>query len=127
MLGLLDDVSSELGGRGVPHALIGAGALAVHGVSRSTFDLDLLATDRAVLAPAFWTPLATRGDAVDVRVGDDDDPLAQDHGPRGARALTAPRLQFRVPRPWVSSSTSEASSSSTRLSRLATSGSASTR
>jgi hypothetical protein len=76
MLGLLDDVSSQLGGRGVPHALIGAGALAVHGVSRSTFGLDLLVTDRAVLSPAFWAPLAARGDGVDVRAGDDDDPLA---------------------------------------------------
>jgi hypothetical protein len=76
MLGLLDDVSRELGGHGLPHALIGAGALAVHGVGRSTFDLDLLVTDRAVLSPVFWAPLAARGDGVDVRAGDDDDPLA---------------------------------------------------
>jgi hypothetical protein len=72
MLGLLDDVSSELSS----HGLIGAGALAVHGVSRSTWDLDLLVTERAVLAPSFWAPLAGKGDAVDIRVGDDDDPLA---------------------------------------------------
>jgi hypothetical protein len=76
MLGLLDDVSRELTARGLPHALIGAGALAVLGVSRSTFDLDLLVTDRAVLAAAFWAPFAGQGGEVDLRVGDDDDPLA---------------------------------------------------
>jgi hypothetical protein len=76
MLGLLDDVSRELSAHGVRHALIGAGALAVHGVSRSTFDLDLLVTDRAVLASSFWGRLAGQDDILDVRVGDDDDPLA---------------------------------------------------
>ncbi len=76
MLGLLDDVSRELTAHAVRHALIGAGALAVHGVSRSTFDLDLLVTDRAVLASSFWGRLAGHGDTLDVRVGDDDDPLA---------------------------------------------------
>jgi hypothetical protein len=76
MLGLLDDVSRKLSAGGVPHALIGAGAMAVHGVGRSTFDLDLLVTDRAVLAPAFWASLAGRGDGLDVRAGDDEDPLA---------------------------------------------------
>jgi hypothetical protein len=34
---------------GVRLGLIGAAALAVHGVARSTFDLDLLTTDPAVL------------------------------------------------------------------------------
>jgi hypothetical protein len=76
MLGLLGDVSRELTAHNLPYALIGAGALAVHGVSRSTFDLDLLVTDRTVLAAAFWAPLAGQGGDVDIRVGDDDDPLA---------------------------------------------------
>lgn len=35
MLELLARVSAELAAREIPHALIGAGALAVHGVSRS--------------------------------------------------------------------------------------------
>ena len=59
----------------VPHALIGAAALAVHGVSRATLDQDLLVMDQRVLVPAFWDPLRTEM-AVDVRGGDIDDPLA---------------------------------------------------
>lgn len=76
MLRLLEEVSGELAARGIAHGLIGAGALAVHGVSRSTFDLDLLVTDRKILARAFWDPLTGRGAVADVRVGDDEDPLA---------------------------------------------------
>jgi len=59
----------------VPYALIGAAALAIHGVSRSTVDLDLLVTDRRVLDPTLWNALSD--DVVrDVRVGDAADPLA---------------------------------------------------
>jgi hypothetical protein len=76
MLGLLDDVARELSSGGVAHALIGAGALAFHGVSRSTFDLDLLVTDGVVLHAGFWGRLAGLGVGLDLRVGDDDDPLA---------------------------------------------------
>jgi hypothetical protein len=75
VLRLLSDVSRQLTTRGVRHALIGAGALAVHGVSRSTFDLDLLVTDPAVLAAGSWSALGA-GVAVDTRRGDADDPLA---------------------------------------------------
>jgi hypothetical protein len=64
-----------LSDRGTPHALIGAAALAVHGVSRSTLDQDLLVDDSRVLDSDFWRPLA--GEAVvDIRRGDSDDPLA---------------------------------------------------
>ncbi|MBK9515747.1 MAG: hypothetical protein IPO09_00060 [Anaeromyxobacter sp.] len=76
MEALLEEVSRHLSGRGVRHALIGAGALAVHGVSRSTFDLDLLVTDQAVLQAAFWAELAAAGAAVETHLGDHDDPLA---------------------------------------------------
>lgn len=71
---LLERVSGFLEQAGVAHALIGAGALAVHGVSRSTVDQDLLTTDTRVLADAFWEPLD--GVRADVRRGDSDDPLA---------------------------------------------------
>lgn len=76
MLAALEAASAELARHSVPHALIGAGAMAAHGVVRSTDDLDLLVTDRAVLAPGFWDDLPRQGYTVEVRIGDDADPLA---------------------------------------------------
>ncbi len=76
MLDLLAQVSAELASRGISHALVGAGALAVHGIARSTFDVDLFTTDRATLRSDAWAALAARGVTVDVRLGDDADPLA---------------------------------------------------
>ena len=72
---LLDRVVAHLVGRQIAHALIGATALAVHGVSRSTLDQDLLVIDRGVLHPDFWLALGTDV-AVDARTGDTTDPLA---------------------------------------------------
>ena len=72
---LLESVSDYLQQRTVSHAMIGAAALALHGISRSTFDQDILVTDARVLADAFWRQLDTRAH-VDVRRGDADDPLA---------------------------------------------------
>lgn len=71
---LLDRIADHLERTGVPFALIGAGALAVHGVSRSTLDLDLLAVDPRPLDPAFWSLPADV--TVDIRRGDAADPLA---------------------------------------------------
>ncbi len=76
MLGLLRDISAFLTARSVPHALVGAAALAVHGVSRSTFDADLFTTDATVLSASAWGALLERGVGVDTRVGAYDDPLA---------------------------------------------------
>jgi len=59
----------------MPHALIGAAALAVHGVSRSTFDQDILVTDTRALTSLIWTPISDHA-RVDIRRGDADDPLA---------------------------------------------------
>lgn len=72
---LLEHVDARLVEGGVLHALIGATALAAHGICRSTIDHDLLVTDSRVLDPAFWEPLPPTS-TVDVRIGDDDDPLA---------------------------------------------------
>jgi len=72
----LSEVVSLLSDNGVPHAMIGATALAALGASRSTQDIDLLTTDRSVLSRAFWSPLEAAGAEVDVREGDMDDPLA---------------------------------------------------
>jgi hypothetical protein len=73
---LLERVVARLEARGVQSALIGAAALAAAGVARSTFDIDLMVSDVAVLRDDFWTPLREAGAAVDVRRGDADDPLA---------------------------------------------------
>jgi hypothetical protein len=60
----------------VPYALIGAVALSLYGISRSTLDIDLLVTDRRVLEPDFWSDLDATGVRVDARRGDADDPLS---------------------------------------------------
>lgn len=73
---LLALVVRALESHGVAHAVIGATALAVHGVSRSTADIDLLVTDRRCFDAAIWGPLETTGATVDLRRGDADDPLA---------------------------------------------------
>ena len=72
---LLDEVAAVLSQRGIPHALIGAAALAVYGVSRSTLDQDLLVDDVRVLDSEFWLALAVHAN-IDIRRGDADDPLA---------------------------------------------------
>lgn len=74
-MSLLDRVAGLLADRAVLHALIGAAALAVRGIARSTFDVDMLTTDARVLDASFWAPLAADCE-VDVRRGDGDDPLA---------------------------------------------------
>ena len=74
---LLPLVIAVLDRVGARYALIGAAALAAHGVARSTFDVDLLTTDADVLDPAVWAEAASDpGINVSVRKGDADDPLA---------------------------------------------------
>jgi hypothetical protein len=72
---LLEEIDRFLSDQRIDHALIGAAALAVHGVSRSTVDQDLLVLDTRVLDAPFWVPLERRM-AVDIRRGDMEDPLA---------------------------------------------------
>ena len=72
---ILTLVADTLDRNHVPFALIGAAALAIHGVSRSTLAIDMLVTDRRVLDPSFWRELG-EGIGRDIRVGDASDPLA---------------------------------------------------
>jgi predicted nucleotidyltransferase len=72
----LEGVVKVLDHAGVAYAVIGAAALAARGAARSTLDVDLLTTDRAVLTSSFWSLSSDVGDAIDVRKGDADDPLA---------------------------------------------------
>jgi len=60
----------------VPHALIGAAAMAVRGVSRSTADVDLLSVDAGMLRREVWATFEARGLLLRVLKGDSDDPLA---------------------------------------------------
>jgi hypothetical protein len=71
---LLERVAAVLQTSGMAHALIGAAALAAHGISRSTLDQDLLVVDERALDPALWRALPDT--SVDVRPGASDDPLA---------------------------------------------------
>jgi len=75
MTALLQRVVDLLRSRSIPHALAGAAAMAFHGVSRSTADLDLLVCDPSVLADDVWRAFRESGIAVEVRRGDDSDPL----------------------------------------------------
>jgi hypothetical protein len=75
-MSLLADVLDTLRKADVHHALIGAAALAVHGVSRSTADVDVLTMDGSVLRDEMWAGVRGSGRTVQVIRGDADDPLA---------------------------------------------------
>ena len=75
-MSLLARVSQLLDTHGIDHALIGAAALAAHGVARATADLDLFATDARCLSEALWVELRSTATTVEVRLGDESDPLA---------------------------------------------------
>jgi hypothetical protein len=78
--------------------VIGAAAMAVHGIVRSTADLDVLVTDASCLDAAAWDSLRARGVDVDVKTGDAADPLA---GVVRCRAAGEPPLDVVVGRaPW---------------------------
>lgn len=94
-MSLLAEVVSLLVSRGVPHALIGAAAAAIRGVSRSTFDVDLLVVDPVVLDEGAWRTLTAAGVVIDVRRGDADDPLA---GVARFEAAAEPRVDLIVGR-----------------------------
>lgn len=75
-MSLVQDVVAVLRRERIDHALIGAVAMAVHGVSRATADVDFLTVDGRVLAAAFWDSLSNEGVTLRVLKGDFDDPLA---------------------------------------------------
>jgi hypothetical protein len=92
---LLGEVVALLASRAIPHALIGAAAAAIRGVSRSTFDVDLLVVDPVVLDELTWRPVAAPGIAIEIRRGDADDPLA---GVARLEAAGEPRVDLVVGR-----------------------------
>lgn len=74
-MSLLPQITTVLDQAGIPHAFIGATALTVYGVNRSTLDLDLFATSPVCLDPDLWASLPSSVE-VDIRRGDLTDPLA---------------------------------------------------
>ncbi|HEV8583110.1 MAG TPA: hypothetical protein VGX68_28925 [Thermoanaerobaculia bacterium] len=75
-MSLLSHVADVLRAAEVRFALIGASAMAAHGVGRSTLDQDLLVVNPSCLQPGFWKDLQQTGVRVEVRRGDAFDPLA---------------------------------------------------
>lgn len=75
-MSLLELVVTNLELQEIPFAAIGAAALAHHGVSRATHDIDLLSVDDRTLEARNWSGLTEAGVEVQIRRGDHDDPLA---------------------------------------------------
>jgi predicted nucleotidyltransferase len=75
-LSLLARVARALEEARIPYALIGASALNVHGVVRSSIDFDLFGVERACLDRRTWSGLEAEGVSAEVRKGDPQDPLA---------------------------------------------------
>jgi hypothetical protein len=74
-MSLLRKVAEHFSLRRVAFATVGGVALAIRGIARSTFDVDLFTMDTAVLADPFWALLTRDGPSVEIRRGDADDPL----------------------------------------------------
>lgn len=73
---LLAEVLQLLEHEKVPHAMIGAAAMALRGVSRSTADVDILSVDAGILRRELWGTFDARGHLLRVLKGDAEDPLA---------------------------------------------------
>ena len=73
---LIERVTAILDQAAARYALIGAAAMAAHGVGRSTRDVDLLTLSTVWIDAARWVPLSDAGVNVSVSRGDADDPLA---------------------------------------------------
>ncbi len=73
-LTLLQRVCERFSSAGADFCLIGAAAMAVHGVVRATADIDLLTVDLRPLDSDFWGDSFSDKE-VDIRRADADDPL----------------------------------------------------
>ncbi|MBV8544848.1 MAG: hypothetical protein JO093_14770 [Acidobacteria bacterium] len=73
-MAFVDRVADLFDEQHIPFALIGAEALAVRGVPRSSYDVDLLTVDARVLSNELWEPIRTLTN-IEIRRGDLDDPL----------------------------------------------------
>jgi hypothetical protein len=67
-------VIEHLRAHGIPGAIVGGVAMALHGIARATADLDVLVVAASVLDARFWEALGPEVDR-HVRKGDASDPL----------------------------------------------------
>jgi len=74
-LNLLAETLRALDSHGLRCAVIGAAAMAAHGVARATMDVDLLLVGRDSLDSQAWDGLRRAGVLVEIRRGTPDDPL----------------------------------------------------
>lgn len=74
-MSLLAVTLQALSSHRLPCAMIGATAMAAHGVARATMDIDLLLVGRECLESHAWRELREQGIEVDIHRGDHDDPL----------------------------------------------------
>lgn len=72
---LMVDVAEILAARGIPYAVIGAMAAAVHGVVRASLDAEALLGTQVSIARELRQDFAAKGYAADLRVGDADEPI----------------------------------------------------
>jgi len=72
---LMVDVAEVLAARGIPYAVIGAMAAAVHGVVRASLDADAVVSAHVAAGRELQREFAAMGCGADLRVGDVDDPI----------------------------------------------------
>lgn len=74
-MNIFDETLRALRSHGLRAAVIGAAAMAAHGVARATMDVDLLLVGLESLDSDAWEDLRRSGVNVEVRRGASDDPL----------------------------------------------------
>ena len=72
---LMVDVAEVLAARGIPYAVIGAMAAAVHGVVRASLDADAVVSAHVAAGRELQREFAAMGCGADLRVGDVEDPI----------------------------------------------------
>ena len=72
---LMVDVAEVLSARGIPYAVIGAMAAAVHGVVLASLDADALVGTQLAVARELQREFSGKGYVADLRIGDADDPI----------------------------------------------------
>jgi len=72
---LMIDVAEHLSARGIPYAVIGAMAAAVHGVVRASLDADAVISAHLATGRELQREFGQKGFGVQLRIGDADDPI----------------------------------------------------